>query len=137
VDRPFLDANVLFSAAYKDDSALQALWKFSDIVLLTSALAVAEAVHNLTAKRPQQLSLLQQLLEAVTLVDPVAETASLPEEVTLPEKDRPILLAAIAAGATHLLTGDQTHFGPYYGRSIGGVLIVRPRDYLDTRTPPP
>ena len=46
------------------------------------------------------------------------------------KKDRPILLAAIQAQATHLLTGDKRHFGSLYGQSISGVLILRPADYL-------
>jgi uncharacterized protein len=53
--------------------------------------------------------------------------------VKLPDKDRPILLAAIGAGATHLLTGDFRHFGPYYGERIEGVLILPPGEYLSLR----
>jgi len=64
-------------------------------------------------------------------VDLVTDFAygDLPLDVVLPEKDRPILLAAIRAHATHLLTGDKQHFGPLYGQSISGVLILRPADY--------
>jgi hypothetical protein len=50
----------------------------------------------------------------------------LPETVRLPEKDRPVLLAAVAGGATHLITGDVTHFGPLLGQKVEGVLIQRP-----------
>lgn len=53
-----------------------------------------------------------------------------PLPVPLPEKDRPILLAAIEAKATHLLTGDLKHFSSYYGKTIEGVLILPPSDYL-------
>lgn len=55
---------------------------------------------------------------------PVLETAQ------LPEKDVPILLAAVSAEATHLITGDFTYFGPLYGEKIGGVLILPPARYL-------
>ena len=48
----------------------------------------------------------------------------------LPPDDQVIFLAAMAARATHLLTGDRTHFGPYYGRTVAGVLIVPPSVYL-------
>jgi hypothetical protein len=41
-----------------------------------------------------------------------------------------IFLAAMAARATHLLTGDKTHFGRYYRRTIAGVLILPPSVYL-------
>jgi hypothetical protein len=52
----------------------------------------------------------------------------------LPDKERPILFAAIGAGATHLLTGDFQHFGPYCGERIEGVLILAPGDCLSSRT---
>lgn len=45
------------------------------------------------------------------------------------EKDRPILAAAIAARATDPLTGDVRHFGPFYGVTIEGVLVLPPNRY--------
>lgn len=54
----------------------------------------------------------------------------LPQEIELPAKDRPIFLSAVTARATHLLTGDRAHFGPYFGLTIAGVRIERPADYL-------
>jgi hypothetical protein len=48
----------------------------------------------------------------------------------LPATDRPIFLSAVAVRATHLLTGDRAHFGPYFGLTIAGVRIERPADYL-------
>ena len=48
-------------------------------------------------------------------------------------KNVPILLAAIAAKCTHLLTGDRKHFGPHFGRSIEGVRVMMVRDYLIAR----
>ena len=44
--------------------------------------------------------------------------------------DQMIFLAAMGARATHLLTGDKTHFGRYYRRTIAGVLILPPSVYL-------
>jgi len=58
----------------------------------------------------------------------------LPTGITLPEKDRPILLAALAAGASHLLTGDVTHFGRLYGTCVEGVLVLPPGRYLAIRS---
>jgi uncharacterized protein len=46
----------------------------------------------------------------------------------------PIILAAIASGATHLLTGDIRHFGPYLGKEIEGIVIALPGEYLRKRT---
>jgi hypothetical protein len=57
----------------------------------------------------------------------------LPDAIELPEKDRPILLSAIAGHASHVITGDKDHFGAFYGRTILGVLILPPAAYLKRR----
>jgi len=126
-DRIFLDANVLFSAAYRPDSGLLALWTRTEPVLLTSAHAVEEARRNLPGDdQRHRLNGLVGKCEIVTTPTGMA----LPEGLVLPPGDRMIFLAAMAAHATHLLTGDRTHFGRYYGRTIAGVLILSPSDYL-------
>lgn len=133
MDLLFLDANVLFSAAYRPDSGLLRLWKIRDAEIVTSAYAVEEARRNLT--RPAQRARLQRLLRSVRIV-PEALDRPLPERIRLrrlPEKDRPILLAAIEAAATHLLTGDVTHFGPLLSRSVEGVRVLTPAQYLHGR----
>ena len=58
---------------------------------------------------------------------------TLPRGISLPEKDSPILLAAIDAHATYLLTGDVRHFGRYFGRKFEGVSIMPPAQYLKAR----
>jgi hypothetical protein len=58
----------------------------------------------------------------------------MPRGISLPEKDVPIIFAAMEAHATHLLTGDVRHFGPYLGKKIEGVAIVLPGEYLRART---
>ncbi len=132
MDLVFLDANILFSAAYRSDAGLKRLWKLPGARLITSAYAAEEARRNLGY--PEQREDLAGLLDSVEVV-----TTALPAEhllystVKLPEKDQPILLAAIGAGATHLLTGDFRHFGPFYGERIQGVLILPPADYLSLR----
>ena len=126
-DRIFLDANVLFSAAYRPDSGLLALWTRTEPVLLTSAHAVEEARRNLPGDdQRHRLNGLVGKCEIVTTPTGMA----LPEGLVLPPGDRMIFLAAMAAHATHLLTGDRTHFGRYYGRTIAGVLILPPSAYL-------
>ena len=54
--------------------------------------------------------------------------------IELPEKDRPILLAAIACQATHLLTADKQHFGAHFGKTIEGVLVLPPDQFLKSRS---
>ena len=55
--------------------------------------------------------------------------------IDLAEKDRPILAMAVAARATHLLTGDVRRFGRYYGQTVAGLQILRPAAYLRARRP--
>ncbi len=125
--RVFLDANVLFSAAWLEDSGLARLWRVPDATLITSRYALAEAERNL--ETDEQRLRLTAFAKSVQLVD-AAAGGQLPDGVKLVEKDAPILLAAIEAGATHLLTGDRRHFADLYGRSIKGVRILSPSEYL-------
>ncbi len=127
MDRVFLDANVLFSAAYRSDSGLLLLWRRADAALLTSAHAVGEARRNLS--RDDQLRRLDALVRECEIA-PTPAVSVLPDRLVLPPGDRMIFQAAMAAQATHLLTGDRTHFGPHYGRTIAGVLILPPSAYL-------
>src|SRR5580704_3943322 len=161
MDRLFLDANVLFSAAYRPNAGLLQLWKLRGAVLCSSRYALEEARINSTdeaqKRRLSRLARSIQLFDppdrqpdrqpgrqrsaGVSLPDPLdlslpdAVGVSLPKAVgvSLPEKDWPIFSAALAARATHLITGDVRHFGPYFGKAIHGILIMTPARYLKTR----
>ena len=126
MDRLFLDANILFSAAYLPNAGLLRLWKLRNVTLCSSRYALEEARFNLAEEaQKRRLARLTHNLENFD-----AGSRQLPPDVTLPENDVPILLAAIEARATHLLTGDVRHFGPYFGRTIAGTLVVSPSVYL-------
>lgn len=56
------------------------------------------------------------------------------EASELPEKDLPILRAAVASSATRLVTGDRKHFGHLFGQTVAGVLLFRPVELLASRT---
>jgi predicted nucleic acid-binding protein len=129
MDRLFLDANVLFSAVYRPAAGLLQLWKLQDVKLCSSRYALEEARVNLTEDDQQKR--LSRLTEKVQLFE--AAGRELPRGVSLPEKDLPILLAAIEARCTHLLTGDVRHIGLYFGKKIEGVTIILPGDYLRNR----
>ncbi|MFZ0958939.1 MAG: PIN domain-containing protein [Candidatus Sulfotelmatobacter sp.] len=129
MDRLFLDANVLFSAAYRLNAGLLRLWELENTVLCSSRYAVEEARINLTDEG--QRSRLSELSTALQLFD--AAPRRLSRGIALPEKDVPILLVAIEARATHLLTGDIRHFGSYFGKKISGIRIMLPGAYLDGR----
>ena len=132
MDRLFLDANVLFSAAYRPQNGLLRLWSLHEVVLLSSRYALEEARINL--EEPPQQERLARLSIGLQLFD--ATGHELPQGVSLPEKDVPILLAAAAGKATHLLTGDLRHFGAYFQKRIAGILVLAPGDYLRRRLPP-
>jgi uncharacterized protein len=129
MDRLFLDANVLFSAAYRPDAGLLQLWKLPDVALCASHYVIAEARINLAEL--DQRERLGRLTRVLHLFD--AAAGKIPREISLPEKDVPIMLAAIEAHTTHLLTGDVRHFGRYFGKRIGGILIMLPAAYLRSR----
>ncbi len=131
MDRLFLDADVLFSAAYRPDAGLRRLWEIVGVELITSAYAEEEARRNL--ETPVQHSTLSELLRHVKVLIFQPGSFLLPSGLELPDNDRPILEAAIFSQATHLLTGDMKAFGAYYGRTLAGVLILPPAAYLRER----
>ena len=111
--RLFLDANVLFTAAHNPcgkaslvlELGTRGYWRVA-----TSTLAAEEARRNLASKFPNALSRLEQLLRDIKVLPSVSGRAC---PIDLPAKDQPIFLTALSYGATHLLTGDMHHFGPF------------------------
>ncbi len=128
MDRVFLDANVLFSAAYAEGSGLAALWRRKGVRLLVSGYVIEEARRNLDDA--SACARLETLLASVERVGDPAAALDPESEQRLPENDRPVLRAAMAGRASHLLSGDRRAFGALYGQRIGGVLVLRPADYL-------
>ena len=130
MERLFLDANVLFSAAYKEGAVCAALWRLPNVELITSGYALEEARRNLVgADRLERLGALAARMRVV----PTPAVAEVPRGIELREMDRPILASALASGATHLLTGDHRDFGPYLGKRVGRLRIVAMREYLKAR----
>jgi predicted nucleic acid-binding protein len=127
VTRVFLDANVLFSAAYREGAGLLRLWEARDAEVITSGYAAEEARRNLETEAAR--ARLASLLRRTRIVAEAPETR-LPGSIRLAEKDRPILQSAIAAGATHLITGDLRDFGAFLGKSTAGVRVETPAAFL-------
>ena len=130
--RLFLDANVLFTAAHNPrgkaafviEAGKSGRWD-----LVTSSYANEEARRNLTAKFPQILDDYEALVSGIR---PVGHPPDLPFPPGLADKDRPIFRAALASGASHLLTGDIRDFGPFMNRpdQTFGVLIQTVAEFL-------
>lgn len=125
----FLDANILFSAAYREQSGLLKLWQIKSVKLISSAYAVEEVRRNLNT--PSQNERLDKLLKCLTQILPYHTDTDLPKNVTIREKDKPILLSAISAKADFLITGDVRDFGKFYGKKVKGVIILPPSEYLN------
>jgi hypothetical protein len=64
MDRLFLDANILFSAAYRAGAGLLDLWKLKNVTLCSSHYALEEARINLSADvQKERLTRLATVLE--------------------------------------------------------------------------
>lgn len=133
--RIFLDANILFSAA-KSDGAVR---KFVHLLLKgnhecwVDDYVVTEARRNLNAKEPGSLSVLDELLTRLHISSLQQLTDVTHKNIAwLPEKDRPVLAAALRLQCDVLVTGDKTHFGIGYGKVYGGVTIHSPRSLAET-----
>lgn len=122
----FLDANIIFSAAY-GSPAVKRLWERAgdgDFSLLASPYVIEEARRNLDTE--DQAAALGKFLSRVKVVPEADPEISCP--LDLPPKDRPVFMAAVQARADYLVTGDLIHFGSYFGKSILGVTICRLKD---------
>jgi uncharacterized protein len=131
--RVFLDANILFSAA-KSDGAVRRMLQLllhGGHECVADTYVLAEARRNLAAKGPDALAALEALMQEVDVAARLRTDA--PTEVLdwLPDKDRPVLAAAIALGCDTLVTGDRTHFGAGYGKTFAGVTIHSPRSLVE------
>ena len=126
--RIFLDANILFSAARSDGAVRQllALTESAGHELWADAYVFEEARRNLAAKTPSGLPVLNAMAARIKIGGMSAVNSLLPDTVNLPEKDRPVLAAAIHHHCDILVTGDRTHFGQFYGKTIQGVSVLSP-----------
>lgn len=132
--RVFLDANVLFSAAYRETGSVRAFFALADAgacELVSSGYAVDEARRNILAKHPDRTGELESLLARITVCGEAAP-ATLAWAVTqrLPPKDAPILAAAVESRCHLLVTGDRTHFGTLFGRRLRGTVVLLPVDAI-------
>ena len=124
----FLDANVIFSAAYRDEGRPQdliALARAGLCTLLTSAHALEEARRNLELKSRDSGQRFAAALTAITVVAEAPHAlVTWSQQQGLPLKDAPILAAAIHARADLLVTGDARDFGHLYDRTLRGTRVA-------------
>lgn len=130
----FLDANVLFTAAHNPKGKSAFVIELSGKKhwnIVTCVLALEEASRNLEAKFPSTQRELKRLMQ---LIEVVPTTVQGECAISLPEKDRPIFLSAIASQCSHLLTGDLKDFGRYMNQRTrtSGILIQTVGEFLNT-----
>ena len=121
----FFDANVLFTAAHNPSGKAALVVELvprAKWALATSTYAREESQRNLQRKAPGALDRLAGVVERLEVVRHHPE---LRYPIGLTEKDRPIFQAALGCGASHLLTGDLKHFGPFMDRpkQTHGIII--------------
>ncbi|GAB4261229.1 PIN domain-containing protein [Deferrisoma sp.] len=127
----FLDANVLFTAAHNPGGYSRALFSLAEAgfcALFTSAFAAEEARRNLLRKTPGRNPDWNRLIPLVSLgPEPPPALLERLGGTGLPDKDLPILAAAVASRCDGLVTGDRRHFGPLLDREVHGVQVLTPR----------
>lgn len=128
-------AETLSVAAARTDGAMRRLLALAESAghaLWADAYVFEEARRNLAAKSPDGLVVLDAIARRISIGGVPASSALLPEALTLPEKDRPVLAAAIHHCCDVLVTGDRTHFGAFYGKTLQGVNIMSPALLAET-----
>lgn len=93
--------------------------------LTTSRLALEEAAHNIARKSATRTPALRRHAKRIEVGREPGST-HLAEAAShgLPDKDVPILAAAISQNADLLVTGDRRDFGHLYGLRPGGVEVI-------------
>lgn len=131
--RVFLDSNVLISALIGDPDAASVIlvdWLTGSHpgLLLTSRCNVEEVERNLARKLPRAIPLWKAFLKrsAITIV-PCAKGRSR----GINAKDAPIVAAAVAAKATHFVTGDKRLIEEMKKANLNSPLPVTPREMLE------
>ena len=131
----FLDANVVFSAAHREEGRAQdliVLARAGHCELPTSAHALEEARRNLALKSDRfERRLAEALANTVVVVEAPAALVEWAQAQGLPLKDAPILAAAVHAKAQLLVTGDTRDFGHLFGRAMRGTRVVTPASAID------
>lgn len=131
----FLDANVIFTAAYSAQGLSRGLFRLAGAgkcSLCSSAFAHEEAVRNIQKKAPDKLADLTILMKQVNILPaPHPHLVIRMERLPLAGKDAPVLAAAVQGKADIFVTGDRRDFGFLFGRVLEGVKVLTQADALE------
>jgi len=131
----FLDANVIFTAAYSAQGLSRGLFRLAAIgkcAFCTSAFAHEEAVRNIHNKAPEKLADLTVLMKQVDILpEPHPQWVIRVARLPLSGKDAPVLAAALQGKVDIFVTGDRRDFGHLFGQVLEGVKVLTPADALE------
>lgn len=131
----FLDANVIFTAAYSSQGLSRGLFRLAAVgkcALCTSAFAHEEALRNIQKKAPNKLAELNTLMQQVDILpEPHPQWINRAARLPLSSKDAPVLAAAFQGKIDIFVTGDRRDFGHLFGQVLEGVKILTPADALE------
>ena len=135
--KAFIDASVLFAAAYSSQGYARDLFLLATqekLLILLSEDILEEATRNLEKKAPEKSHILNQLLHlanAKITEKPTIEEVKL-AEAYVEQKDAHVVAAAIAINPGFLVTFDQKHLlKPPEVARISGLMIVTPEVVVD------
>lgn len=140
VDVIFLDAKVLFSMAYSGQEKsrsylLVELKKAGIIGLVTSHIALEEAIRNLELKKPSALKILKNILDSVKILQDIPiENVECNNIYSLPLDDRFIFATAVWYKVDYFLTGNIRDFQHMMNKVICGVKVMKPADFLYSKS---
>lgn len=107
------------------------LWK-PDHTACVDDFVIEETRRNLEDRTPSALLKLDSLLSTMERLPTLRPDTDLLASIPLPEKDQPVLAAAIRGGCDTLITGDRPHFGPLYGTVFQRVTVSSPAQAAET-----
>jgi len=128
----FCDASVLLAASGSDSGASRYVFDQArnyDWRLISCPWCVSETVKNLPKLPGNALSAWENIIEPRLEIEP--DSLTLDKLLVFPKsKDRPVLLAALAAESNVLLTLDREDFQNAIGNAIYGMDIRTPGVFL-------
>ena len=131
--RLFLDTSVLLAATGSSTGASRFICRNGaglGWTLLTSGYCLRETLRNLPKIGPDAASVWETQIQPLLQLVPDALAMGERALVFPKAKDRPVVITALAAEATVLLTLDRTDFHGALGREIYGLMIRTPADFL-------
>lgn len=131
----FLDSNILFSIAYsgKRKSRSYLLFELQEmgkLEVFLSPLVCEEASLNIRLKRPENIGLLNELIERSKIIENIFVYTEHALINNLPQNDRIILMTAVYHEMDFFLTGNEKDFSNLYAQRINRTLILKPSEFF-------